>query len=384
MENIIDLAKKEFYWLHQHPELSGQEYKTTARLKDFLERHGIIVEDLALSTGLVAEVKGLQEGPTIAIRCDIDALPVQEQTELEYKSIYPGCMHACGHDFHAATLLGIALALQKQPPLRGKVKLVFQPAEENLNGAQQIIASGALTDVDAIFGLHCSAAYPVGTIICSAGAMHGAVDNFHIAFNGVGAHACRPQQAVEPILMLSNYIMTIQGLVSRGKQPFNPAVLSITHVQAGSCNNIIPDSGFLEGTLRTVYKEDRVSIKQRMEGWAQQIAAGYGGSAEITWDQGLPATNNQAVWVDLAKAVAQKLGLPMVPAPNSLAGEDFAFYQEKLSGAFIQIGTGVGPMQHNPCFAVNPQTFAASIPFGYELALAALAQLEQQGGVGND
>lgn len=384
MDNIIALAQEEFHWLHQHPELSGQEYATTDRIMNFLQEHEVIIEERPLSTGLVAHIQGAKKGPAIALRCDIDALPLQENTQLAYKSLYPKRMHACGHDFHTATLIGVALALQQKPPASGIVKLIFQPAEENLGGAKAILNSGALADVDAILGLHCSAAYPVGTIICREGAMHGAVDNFHISFHGKGAHACRPHQAAEPILMLANYIMTIQGVISRNKAPFNPAVLSITHLSAGSCNNIIPQDGFLEGTLRTVAKEDRIDIKQRMEDWAQQIAKGYGGSASISWEAGPPATNNDKQWVELAGEIAQRMGIPIVTAPDSLAGEDFAFYQEKIPGAFIQIGTGIGPMQHNPCFVVDPKTLEKSIPFGYYLALAALDKLEQREGVGLD
>ena len=190
-ESIINLAKEHFYQLHRHPELSGKEFETTRHIKEFLDRHGIPYYDLPLATGVVAHL-GNGQGPVAALRCDIDALPLQEETGLPYQSAVPGCMHACGHDFHTANLLGTALALQAGGPIEGTLKLIFQPAEEKLNGALKILETGILDDVQVIFGLHCCAAYGRGTVISRPGFMNGAVDEFQVSFQGKGSHACRP------------------------------------------------------------------------------------------------------------------------------------------------------------------------------------------------
>ena len=372
---IVVEVTEHFYWLHRHPELSGEEFGTTEYLKHALAAHRIPVYPLSLPTGLVARVG--QGDPVIAFRCDIDALPMQEESGLDYSSEYPGRMHACGHDFHAASLLGIAISLQHETALPGTVKLVFQPAEETLGGARKILETGILDDVQAIFGLHCCAAYPDGTVISRPGFMNGAVDEFRIAFLGRGAHACRPHIAADPIIMIGNFIQAAQTIVSRNVNPFHPLLVGISHIEAGTAKNIIPEKGFVEGTIRSLYPEDRKLAKERLGSLARSIAASFGGSAVVQITDGSPATDNTPEWVSLAEQVARKLEMPFVTAPDSLSGEDFAFYQQKIPGAFIQIGTGVGPMMHNPAFRADPDALGFAVQFGARLAQEALEKLKR-------
>lgn len=378
IKSAVKTAEKEFYWLHQHPELSGQEFATTDELKRVLRNNNIEIYPLPLATGLVAKIAGKKTGPVVGLRCDIDALPMEEKTDLAYRSCVSGVMHACGHDFHASTLLGVALALADKPLEYGTIKLIFQPGEENASGAKQILATGILGDVDVIFGLHCCAAYDKGTIICRPGAMHGSVDSFKLTFHGKGAHACRPHFAIEPILMIAQYVTAAQALISRSMNPFHSAVLSICHIESGSCANIIPEEGVVEGTLRTTSAEDRVNLKDKILKLGQGIADSYGGEFSYEWESGPPSTNNTAEWAEFAKEKALELRLPFAEAPDSLAGEDFAYYQEKLQGAFIQIGTGIGPMMHNPNFKADPLALEHSITFGVKLVLDALEKIQNE------
>lgn len=373
---IVALAKECFYWLHRHPELSGEEFQTTERLKRILAEHEIDVCLLPLATGLVAHIG--QGKPVVAFRCDIDALPLTEQSGVPYASEYPGKMHACGHDFHAASLLGIALALKNVKELKGTVKFIFQPAEETTTGALQILQTGILDDADVIFGLHCCAAYPRGTIISREGFMNGAVDEFRIDFHGTGAHACRPHLAADPVLMIGSFILEAQTIISRCIQPFHPAIVGITHIAAGTARNVIPGNGFVEGTIRTLYPADRKLIKEKLAQFAERIAGNMGGTAEVQFTEGPPATDNDKRWVDIVRNVAGKLSMPFERAPDSLSGEDFAFYQQKIPGAFIQIGTGVGPMMHHPAFKVDPETLEDAIRFGVELVQTSLELLNQK------
>ena len=374
--NIIAIAKDIFYWLHRHPELSGGEFQTTACLTDILLKNDIEIYSLPLKTGLVAHIG--HGKPVVAFRCDIDALPITEASGVPYASEYPEIMHACGHDFHAAALVGIALALKNCKALAGTVKFVFQPAEETTTGALQILKTGILDDVDVIFGLHCCAAYPSGTIISREGFMNGAVDEFRIDFRGTGAHACRPHLAADPVLMIGSFILEAQSIVSRCIPPFHPAVVVITRIAAGTARNVIPGNGFVEGTVRTLYPEDRRLIKEKLAQFAVRIAENYGGAAEIQITEGPPATDNDKEWVGVAEQVAAKLSLPFERAPDSLSGEDFAFYQQKIPGVFIQIGTGVGPMMHNPAFRVDPDTIEEAVRFGAELIQSSLSILERR------
>jgi len=367
--------KNEFIWFHEHPELSNEEHETTRRIKDNLQAADIEIMDTALATGLVAKIQGKSTGPVIALRCDIDALPIVEETELAYKSINAGKMHACGHDFHIAAVLGAALLLKKQE-LPGTVKVIFQPAEETLfGGAGDVIATKALTDVEAIFGIHSSSLLPVGTIGLRSGAVTAAVDQFHIRYIGQGTHAAHPDKGVDPIVALAAFVTAAQSIVSRNMDPFSPVIVSITHIQGGNSWNIIPDDGFVEGTVRTLGAKDREYVKKRLYEVAQETAKAYGVRAEIKWIAGPPATNNDPKWIAFAENIALQQGLKVEASPLSLAGEDFAFYQELMEGAFFQIGTGLSFANHNPKFAIDMAAIGSTVEFLAEVSKQALSFL---------
>ena len=278
-QEIMEFARAEFYWLHEHPELAYEEFETTARLRAAFERFGIRVLDVPIETGLVAAV-GSGEKPIVALRTDIDALPVTEATELSYRSVYEGKMHACGHDFHMAAVLAAALLLKEQEKeLRGTVYIVCQPAEEAPGGARRVLDTGVLNDVTAIFGIHTRPIYPVGTFGLSEGGMMASVDKFELTFTGVGTHAAQPDRGCDPVVMAAQFVTAAQTIVSRNVNPLRPAVLSVTHIEAGNTWNVLPECARMEGTIRLFDADDRALVKRRMEELAAGIAAGFGGRA---------------------------------------------------------------------------------------------------------
>lgn len=374
-QEILQKITDEFYWFHRHPELSYEEVETTKRLRDDLAAAGIEVLDLPLKTGLVAKV-GTGEAPFIALRCDIDGLPIQEESGLDYASEHAGRMHACGHDFHISTVLGSAYLLKAQEKdLHGTVYLIFQPAEEAPGGARKVMETGVLKDVQAIFGLHTSPIYDVGTLGIRAGAVTASVDKFTVTFCGKGTHAAHPERGTDPIVMAASFVTAAQSIVSRNIDPAHPSLVSITHIESGNTWNVIPESAWLEGTVRCLTAEDRKRIKQRIYELAEGQAASFGGHAELTWYAGPPATNNTPDWTDFAIQVAEESGLTVEPAPVNLAGEDFAYYQEEISGAFVLVGTGKSPANHNPKFHVDPAALGPAAKYMARLAKEAFARL---------
>lgn len=374
-QEILQKITDEFYWFHRHPELSYEEVETTKRLRDDLAAAGIEVLDLPLKTGLVAKV-GTGEAPFIALRCDIDGLPIQEESGLDYASEHAGRMHACGHDFHISTVLGSAYLLKAQEKdLHGTVYLIFQPAEEAPGGARKVMETGVLKDVQAIFGLHTSPIYDVGTLGIRAGAVTASVDKFTVTFCGKGTHAAHPERGTDPIVMAASFVTAAQSIVSRNIDPAHPSLVSITHIESGNTWNVIPESAWLEGTVRCLTAEDRKRIKQRIYELAEGQAASFGGHAELTWYAGPPATNNTPAWTDFAIQVAEESGLTVEPAPVNLAGEDFAYYQEEISGAFVLVGTGKSPANHNPKFHVDPAALGPAAKYMARLAKEAFARL---------
>lgn len=374
-QDIFQKITDEFYWFHRHPELSYEEVETTKRLREDLAAAGIEVLDLPLKTGLVAKV-GTGEAPFIALRCDIDGLPIQEESGLAYASEHAGRMHACGHDFHISAVLGSAYLLKaKERELRGTVYLIFQPAEEAPGGARKVMETGVLKDVQAIFGLHTSPLYDVGTLGIRSGAVTASVDKFTVTFHGKGTHAAHPERGIDPIVMAASFVTAAQSIVSRNIDPAHPGLVSITHIESGNTWNVIPESSWLEGTVRCLTAEDRKLIKKRIYELAEGQAASFGGHAELTWYAGPPATDNTPDWTDFAIEVAKEAGLNVVPAPVNLAGEDFAYYQEEIPGVFVLVGTGKSSANHNPKFHVDPAALGPAARYMARLAVEAFARL---------
>ena len=364
-----------FEELHMHPELSYEEYETTERIKRELAAAGIEILQIPLKTGVTAIVRGAKPGKTYGLRCDIDALPIAEETDLTYKSKTPGKMHACGHDFHAAAEFGAELLLQeRKEELQGNVKILFQPAEESSHGAETVLETGVFSDVTAIFGLHTAAYLPVGTLGIRAGSVMAAVDRFELNITGTGCHGGHPDEGVDTILVAASVIQAFQSIVGRNLNPFHTGVVSVTRINGGNTWNVIPDKVELEGTVRSMEKDDRIFIEKRMREIAEHTAAAYGANAELLWYPGPPATVNEKAWSAFAQKVAEESGFEVVPQRNSTGGEDFAFYLEKIPGCFINVGTGVGYPNHHPKFYADEAALTPAAEYLEKLLVEALRQ----------
>ncbi len=362
--------------LHQYPELSNEEFETTRRIQAWLSELGVPMIDLKLPTGVLAEVQGERPGPVIMLRADIDALPVQEETGLPFASTIAGKMHACGHDFHTTSMIGAAKLLQdRRSEMHGTVRILFQPAEEQAVGARAVIEAGALEGVRAVFGMHNKPELPVGTVGIRTGPLMASVDRFEIEVIGKGGHAGIPEAVVDPVVVSSAIVGALQTLVSRNVSPHHNAVVSVCKLQAGSSWNVIPDSGELEGTVRTFQAEARAQIPERMKRLVEHVAEGYGAEARFKWLPMLPAVNNDPAMAAIMQAAAQAQGLEVVEAVSTMGGEDFALYQEQVPGCFIWMGTGGTEQWHHPRFTLSEDAIAISAALFAEAAVLALKQV---------
>lgn len=363
--------------IHRYPELSGEEIQTTAYIRQLLEAADIeILSFPDLKTGVIAEI-GTGES-VIALRADIDALPVQEETGLPFASEIKGNMHACGHDFHTASLLGAAYLLKEQEhKLQGKVRLIFQPAEEKAKGAQQVIASGVLEDVQAIFGLHNKPDLPVGTVGIRNGALMAAADGFIVEVAGVGTHAAVPEAGIDPIVVSAHIVTALQSIVSRNISSQQGAVISVTQLNSGHVWNVIPDRAVLQGTIRTFDEQVREKVLARFEQIVEGVANAFGTSAHVKWLSGPPPVLNDEQWTGAAHIAAEQSDLQVVEPAVSPASEDFSFYQKEVPGVFIFVGTS-GPQEwHHPSFDVDERALSSTATFLANTASVALKQAKQ-------
>ena len=361
-----------FYQFHMHPELSFEEYETTARIRALLETAGIEILPYKLDTGLVAVVRGDRKGPVQALRADIDALPVTEETGLPYQSCVPGKMHACGHDFHITAGIGTAILLQaRRSKLNGTVKFFFQPAEESSYGALKILEAGAFDDVERTWGFHAAPSFDTGVLGISPRYVAAAVDRFTITVTGTGCHGAKPHEGVDPIPAACAIVQSLQTVVSRNVNAFHPAVLSITRIEAGKTWNVIPVTAELEGTVRSMQREDRDLIERRLREIVTQTAAAYGCTAEINWPDGSPAVDNDPAMADFAARLGRQCSYEIVPEGDTMSGDDFSFYQQQKPGCYIRIGTGKGAMIHQPDFKADPTAILPTAQYLAELLCAA-------------
>lgn len=373
---LIDVRRN----LHREPELSYEEFKTTEKLRKWLTDAHIEILDLPLKTGLIAEI-GRKEGPIVAIRCDIDALPIEEQTGLPFASEILGKMHACGHDFHTAAILGAAYLLKaREEELQGRVRVLFQPAEETGHGAESVIASGGLDDVAAIFGLHNSPDLPVGTFGTRTGALTAGVDRFEITVKGIGAHAAYPENGVDAIVTAAQIITSLQTIVSRQNSAREPVVLSVTRVNGGFTWNVLPEIVELEGTVRTYNEELRRMIPDQMTRIIEGIAAAAGAEARLHWFPGPPATINDGYWADFTKEIANQAGYEVLDIAPQMGGEDFSLYLQNIPGAFVNIGAGPSYALHHPQFDVDEAAILPAAKYFALLADQALVRLKEKYG----
>jgi amidohydrolase len=333
--------------IHMYPELSGEEYNTAHFIIERLKEFGIeeIYTNVTDTPSVVAYIRGEKEGPTVGLRADIDALPIDEVRDVPYKSRIEGVMHACGHDAHTAMLLGAAKLIQKNRALlRGSVKLIFQSCEEYppCSGARQLVEAGVCDDLDVIFGMHVYPEIESGKIGYRIGPMTAAADFFKVRLIGKSAHASKPHLGIDPVLMAAQAINSIHHIVSRKVNPLLPVVVTIGKIQGGYAANQIPDSVEFEGTVRTLDEEVRDKVARWIEKAVWGISLTYGGRFEYQYQKGYPPVINDKeaalFGAYIAKELLGKNGVVEIEEP-SMGGEDFAYYLKKVKGAYFRLGT---------------------------------------------
>jgi amidohydrolase len=343
--------------LHRHPELSWRELRTQAALERFLSAHGIEDVRRVARTGLVARIPGRDpRAPAVALRGDVDALPITEATDLEYASVNEGVMHACGHDVHAAWAVGAALLLAREPA-EGEVRIVLQPAEEVGGGARAVLETGALDGVAAIFGAHVDRRFELGQVVAQPGPVAASTDSFRVVLRGRGAHGARPHEGADPVVGLAHLVSALQTIVSRRLDPALPGVVTVGSLRAGDAPNVIPETAELAGTLRATTPRSRALLSEELECLARGVASAHRLEAEVSLFDGTPPVVNPERGAEqAADAVRSVLGEDaLVPlGTTNMGGEDFAFYLERMGGCFLRIGArekGAQPTAaHSPRF----------------------------------
>ena len=371
-EGIYEKLREIRHYLHQHPEISENEFETTAFIKKHLKDLGIEPLAYPLKTGVIAEIGSGQ--PIIALRADIDALPIIEKTGLAYAS-KNGAMHACGHDFHQTSLLGAAQILkERKAEIKGTVRLIFQPAEENFQGAYQVIEAGGIEGVSAIIGYHNNPHLKPGQIGLRSGAIMAGVEQFEVTVAGISAHAARPDLGVDTVLAITTMIHNLQQIVSRTVSPFDSAVLSVTHIDVGTTWNVLPAKGFFEGTIRTFVPKIRLAVINKFTKIVETTAEQFGAQVSIQWGNSPKVTYNDATLTPLifenSKTFAQ-----VIETLPSTGGEDFAAYQEKIPGVFAFVGSNGAdnaPDWHHDDFIVKDEALPTAVNYFVENAFKLL------------
>ena len=369
-EDIVALRRE----IHREPELGFETKKTAEKVLKALDGLPLEIETGVAENGVVATLKGEGDGPTVALRADMDALPIHEQTGLPFASEVDGKMHACGHDGHTSMLVGAARALSQdhlRERLNGTVKFVFQPAEEGGGGGRVMVEEGVADDVRSIFALHLWPGLPFGTAATKADSIMAAADRFEMTVRGNGGHGAMPHLTVDAVAVAAQIVTALQTIVSREVNPVEPAVLTVGEIGAGFAFNIIPETARLGGTVRTLDADLRERMPERMEELARGVAHGMRGDIELDYGFSYPVTRNDAEAARLALSVAEELfGEENTEelANPSMGAEDFAFFLEKVPGAFIWLGVGDVSGLHTAKFSFDEEI----LPQGSAL-LAALA-----------
>jgi amidohydrolase len=382
---VVNLRRE----IHRHPELSYQEFRTTAFIREYLEGIGIDPEPQLLETGLVALIRGTGGQATgerrrVALRADIDALPVQEENGHGFCSETAGCMHACGHDMHSAMLMGAAKVLAgMRDELHGDVLLIFQPAEEKApGGAKPLIDAGLFSKYrpSAIFAQHCFPSVPSGSVAMCKGSFMAAADELYMTVTGQGGHASAPHKTRDPILASAHIVTALQHLVSRLSPPHEPAVLSICSFNGGNATNVIPGKVTMSGTMRTMNEELRALLHDRLRRTVTQVADAFDVEAEVEIRTGYPVLFNDPAMTDFAwESGKEYLGDGKVNLSEPLmTAEDFAYYLRECPGTFWQIGTGKetngpGNNLHSPTFDPDESTLETGVGLMSYMALKFLA-----------
>lgn len=355
--------------IHAHPELSGEEKETSLYIQSVLTELGIPFKNDVSDYAVIGTIQGSHTGPVIALRADIDALPIHEKTGLPFASENDGVMHACGHDSHVAILLGTAAVLHDiREQLHGTVKLVFQPSEEEalFPGAQGIVDSGMLDDVDEIYGLHVWPQLPVGTVGLRKGNLMAASDHFKVHIKGKSTHGAEPHNGIDAIVAAANWIVNVESIVARETNPMENLVCTIGVINAGDRYNVGAGDAFLEGTCRTYASEKRDYIERRLGESLKALDMMFGTTSVLDFRRGHGSTINNPDAIDYATAIVEQyIGPQAVVHPEfpSMAAEDFSAYLQKMKGAFLWLGTGFegNPPLHNDTFTIDESIIETGI-----------------------
>jgi amidohydrolase len=363
---------------HMHPELGYQEVRTSSIVKEKLETLGYELKTGIATTGIVATKQGSSQGKTILLRFDMDALPIEEQTEVPYRSQTKGVMHACGHDAHVAIGLGVAEVLANTT-FPGTLKLMFQPAEEGLGGAAKMIEAGVLEGVDVAFGLHVSSAHPTGKVAVREGAFMGSTDRLTIYVQGKGGHAALPHQTVDATLVASHLVVALQSIISRSLEPEETGVITIGQLHAGSAGNIIAGEAVLKGTIRCFIPEARALLERRVREVCAGVAATHGALIEVNLERGVNPVINASAPTQLVVDVARKfLSIENVDTTwRTLIGEDFSEVLERVPGCFFFLGARndtrhLNSPHHSPTFDIDEGCLPLGVALLSDIALHAL------------
>ena len=374
--------------LHQHPEIRFEEQWTSDRIAAFLTQAGIPhTRGHAKGTGIVATIVGEGGDQTIALRADMDALEIEEQTGLPYASRIPGRMHACGHDGHSAILCGVATVLQRHAArLPGRVKLIFQPAEEQAAGGRYIVEEGILDDVGAVLALHAWPSLEAGTIGIGSGCMMAGADFFRIDVKGRGGHGADPARSVDPIVAGAHIVTALQILVSREVNPWEAAVVTVAEFHAGTTSNIIPETAWMEGTFRSLTAESRTALREGIERIAGHVAQSFRATATLDFGDHAypPLFNDPGVTAFVRAHLADVLGEEAIVDLHHpfMTAEDFAFYLQKVPGTFLFLGNRPRGVQesaglHSPYFDFNDDALALGVETLAGLAMRYLNGMPQ-------
>jgi amidohydrolase len=387
LKQLIDFRRN----LHEYPEVSGEEYETSKKIQDLLTKHGIPFQSGYANTGVLGIIKGGKPGPTVALRADIDALPITEKTNLTFSSKKERKMHACGHDAHTTMLLGAGILLnERKDELSGTVLLVFQPAEEASpkGGAQPMMDEGVFAEYepDVIFGQHVWPDLPVGQIGIRDKEMMGATDRFKVVINGAGGHASMPHQTNDAIIAANHVVTMLQTIVSRNINPIDAAVVTIGRIEGGYRYNVIADSVTLEGSIRTYKKQVKEVVKKRFHEVVDNAAKALGATAEIDYIDGYEATINTPEWAEVVRSCAQQALDSEAATPNvdpSLGGEDFSRFLHKYPGAFFWLGSAIEGREsqkplHDPKFEFNEKALPIGVKMLVDITKKALEKLQNE------
>ena len=364
LNRIADFADQMTAWrrhLHQHPELGFDCQLTAAFVSDRLREFGVDeIHERIGQTGLVAIIKGQGDGPTIGLRADMDALPMDEVTGLDYASTVPGRMHACGHDGHTTMLLGAAKYLAETRNFAGRVALIFQPAEEDGGGGDAMVRDGMMErfGIDRVFAMHNSPGQEAGTFQTTPGPIMAAVDRFDIHVKGRGGHGAMPHLTADPVVATVAIVGAIQTISSRNHYALDDLALSVTQIHTGSADNVVPDGAWICGTVRTFAPHVRDMVRRRMTQICQGQGAAYDVAVTLDYQEGYPATVNDATQTEFAVAVAREIaGEAKVTsdAGREMGAEDFSYMLNARPGCYLFLGQGDGPGVHNPGYDFNDE-----------------------------